>query len=187
LRGDAEAAISLSLTDNNLRPLVLFCLYAACRNSAGFKAALTDIWSHDGPLLLRAISAPLLSDMFMVGGVRPEWQGPVTVYRGGQGDIDVVRRGWSWTTERGVAAWFATRYATKNEPVVVVATVKSSRIVHVCDERIEHEVVIRGGAKRAMISGTPDEWLMEAAAWHANVTIHQAKLLSQLSLSTIAA
>ena len=96
LGGDAEAASALSSTDNNLRPLVLLCLYAACRDSAGFKSALADIWAHDGPLLLRAISAPLLSDMFMVGGARPEWQGAVTVYRGSQGDIDVVRRGWSW-------------------------------------------------------------------------------------------
>src|SRR5689334_2870234 len=77
LGGDAEAAGDLSITHNNLRPLVLLCLYAACRDSAGFKSALAAIWAHDGPLLLRAISAPLLSDMFMVGGARPEWHGAV--------------------------------------------------------------------------------------------------------------
>jgi hypothetical protein len=68
LRGDAEAAFSLSCTDNNLRPLMLLCLYAACRKSAGFRAAFVEIWSHDGPLVHRAFSGPLLSDMFMVGG-----------------------------------------------------------------------------------------------------------------------
>jgi hypothetical protein len=170
LRGDAEAAIDLSVTDNSLRPLVLLCLYAVCRDSAGFKAAFSNIWAHDGPLVLRAISAPLLSDMFMLGGVRPEWQGPVTVYRGGQGGIDVVRRGWSWTTQRGVAAWFATRYVTIGEPVVVEATVSSMRIVHVCDERNEHEVVIPRGVLGAMVSGTLDEWRMEGAARHTTVT-----------------
>ncbi len=185
LRGDAEAAIGLSITDNHLRPLVLLCLFAVCRDSAGFKAAFTDIWSHDGPLVLRAISAPLLSDMFMVGGVRPEWQGLVTVYRGGQGDIDVVRRGWSWTTQRSVAAWFATRYSTIDEPLVVEATVKSSRIVHVCDERDEHEVVIPRGVRGAIVSGTLGEWLMEGAAWHASVTLNQVALLSQLASMTM--
>src|SRR3974390_3432650 len=73
LGGDAEAASALSITDNNLRPLMLLCLYAVCRDSAGFKTALADVWAHDGPLLLRAIDAPLLSDMFMVGGTRPAW------------------------------------------------------------------------------------------------------------------
>jgi hypothetical protein len=176
LGGDAEAASSLSITDNNLRPLVLLCLYATCRDSAGFKSAFGDIWAHDGRLLLRTISAPLLSDMFMVGGARPGWIGQVTVYRGGQGSIDVVRRGWSWTTQRGVAAWFATR-ATIAEPVVVEATVDSSRIVHVCDERQEHEVVIRRGVRQAVISGTLDEWLTEAAIWHAGATSHQTSML----------
>ena len=176
LGGDAEAAGALAVTHNNLRPLVLLCLYATCRNSAGFKSALGDIWAHDGPLLLRAISAPLLSDMFMVGGTRPDWVGHVTVYRGGQGSIDVVRRGWSWTTQRGVAAWFATQFATV-AGLVVEATIDSSRIVHVCDEREEYEVVIRRGVRQAMISGTPDEWLMEGATWHADATSHQTSML----------
>src|SRR5690242_5726137 len=57
LGGDAEAASALSVTHNNLRPLVLLCLFATCRNSAGFKSALRDVWAHDGPLLLWAISA----------------------------------------------------------------------------------------------------------------------------------
>jgi len=188
LSGDAEAAGFLSSTDNNLRPLVLLCVYAACRDSAGFKSALADIWAHDGPRLLRAISAPLLSDMFKVAGVRTEPQGSVTVYRGGQGDIDVVQRGWSWTTHRGVAAWFATRTAATAEPVVLQATVNSSRIVHVCDEREEYEVVIPRGVRQAVISGTPDEWLTEAATWHAGATSHQASmLLPPLVSSTISA
>jgi hypothetical protein len=185
LRGDVEAAIRLSLTDNGLRPLVLLCLYAASGKSAGFKAAFADIWAHDGHLVHRAFSGPLLFDMLMVGGVRPEWQGPVTVFRGGQGGIDTVLRGWSWTTQRGVAAWFATRYVTILEPIVVEARIKSSRIVHVCNERDEHEVVIRGGARQAVISGTPDEWATEAATWHAGVTGYQAALLSQLASTTL--
>jgi hypothetical protein len=185
LRGDVEAAIGLSLTDNHLRPLVLLCLYSVCRDSAGFKAAFTDIWAHDGHLVFRAIGAPLLSDMFMVAGVRPERQGSVTVYRGGQGVIDVLRRGWSWTTQRSVAAWFATRYSTIDEPLVVEATVKPSRIVHVCDERDEHEVVIPCGVRGAIVSGTLDEWMMEGAAWHASVTSNQAALLSQLASTTM--
>jgi hypothetical protein len=108
----------------------------------------------------------------------------VTVYRGGRDDIDIVRRGWSWTTQRGVAAWFATRYAI-GDPVVVKATVNSSRILHVCDERSEQEVVIRGGVRRAMVSGTPDEWMMEGAAWHASATRDQVALLSQLAPTTM--
>lgn len=187
LGGNMEAAIGLSFTDNRLRPLVLLCLYAVCPSSAAFRATFSDIWAHDGPLVVRAISAPLLYQMFMVGGLRPEWQGPVMVYRGGQGVIDVVRRGWSWTTQRSVAAWYATRYSTINEPLVVEATVKSSRIVHVCDERDEHEVVIPRGVRGAIVSGTTDEWMMEGAAWHASVTCNQVALLSQLVSMTVPA
>ena len=40
LRGDVEAAIGLSLTDNGLRPLVLLCLYAACRRQRGFQGSV---------------------------------------------------------------------------------------------------------------------------------------------------
>jgi hypothetical protein len=184
LRGDAEAAFRLSCTDNNLRPLVLLCLYAACRKSAGFRAAFAEIWLHDGQLVHRAFSGPLLFDMLMVGGVRPDGRGLITVYRGGQGGIDVLRRGWSWTTQRSVAAWFATRYVTTLEPVVVEARINSSRIVHVCNERDEHEVVIPRGVRGAIVSGTLAEWMMEGAAWHARITSDQAAFLAQLA-STI--
>src|SRR2546421_733149 len=85
LRGDAEAAGNLLITANDLRPLVLLCLYASCCNSSGFKEALVGIWSHDGPLVLRDVNASLLAEMFKCGGVHPGRQGPVTVYRGGQG------------------------------------------------------------------------------------------------------
>jgi hypothetical protein len=119
--------------------------------------------------------------MLMVGGVRPDGRGLITVYRGGQGGFDVVRRGWSWTTHRGVAAWFATRYSTIDEPLVVEATIKSSRIVHVCDERDEHEVAIPRGVRGAIVSGTLDEWMMEGATWHAGVTGYQVALLPQLA------
>ena len=40
LSGDSEAAGYLSITDNNLRPLVLLCLYAACRDRRRFQVSV---------------------------------------------------------------------------------------------------------------------------------------------------
>jgi hypothetical protein len=170
LRGDREAAGMLSATDNNCRPLVLLCLFATCPDSAGFKEAMMNIWSHDGPLVLRTIESRLLTAMLQRGGTPLPYQAePVVVYRGGQGDLNVVRRGWSWTTRRGVAAWFANRYPERGEPLVVEARVRSTRILHVCNERNEHEVVIAQGVRRAVASGTPDDWTTEASEWRASI------------------
>ncbi len=166
LRGDKEAAGKLLITDNDLRPLVLLCLFATCRDSAGFKEALKGIWAHDGPLVLQAISSTLLCEMFECGRVRPpDQKGPIVIYRGGQGDVDAIRRSWSWTTHRGVAAWFANRFPERDQPVVVEARVRPSRIP-TCNEREEHEVVIAHGVRRTILSGTPDDWATEAMEWH---------------------
>ena len=165
LSGDLEACRSLSITDNCCRPLVLVCLYACCRDSDGFKEALSGIWGHDGPLVLREITSSLLVNIFRCGGkVSRELPKSVTVYRGGLGTIDQLRRGWSWTTERGVAAWFAERVA--GEPLVIEAKVASARILHMSDARCEREIVMAGGVRRAAVSGTSDSWVTEARTWH---------------------
>ena len=118
--------------------------------------------------VLQVISGPLLSAMFECGGVRlPDRRGTITVYRGGQDDLEAVRRGWSWTTRRGVAAWFARRFP---QPLVIEARVRPVRILHACDERDEHEVVIAGGARRAAVSGTPDAWMAEATEWRMSLS-----------------
>ena len=55
-----------------------------------------------GLLSCKDMGGPLLTGMFRCGGVRPpDQRGPVTVYRGGQGDVEAMRRGWSWTTREG--------------------------------------------------------------------------------------
>jgi len=169
LSGDQEAAGMLAFTNNNMRPLVLFCLYACCPHSAGFRVGLNDIWGHDGPIVLQNIDNDLLRSMFESGGQPPlDLPKLITVYRGGQDDFDKLRRGWSWTTHRGVAAWFALRFP--ENALVVTASVRSSSILHGCNERREKEVVIADGVRRATISGTPGDWEAEAAAWHADAT-----------------
>jgi hypothetical protein len=169
LSGDQEAAGMLAFTNNNMRPLVLSCLYACCPDSAGFREGLADIWGHDGPIVLQNIDNDLLRSMFECGGQPPlDLPKLVTVYRGGQNDFDKLRRGWSWTTDRRVAAWFALRFL--GSPLVIKANVRSSSILHGCNERREKEVVIAGGVRRATISGTPGDWEAEAAAWHADAT-----------------
>ena len=71
VRGDPDAAGKLTLTDNNKRPLVLFCLYASCRNSAGFREALSGIWDHDGSDVVQSFDTNLLREMFTCGGQPP--------------------------------------------------------------------------------------------------------------------
>jgi hypothetical protein len=149
-----------------MRPLVLFCLYSCCRNCTGFRQGLADIWGHDGPIVLQTINGNLLRGMFKCGGKPPlDLPKLVTVYRGGRDDLDKLRRGWSWTTDRGVAAWFALR--SSGSPLVVSSRVRLSRILHGYDERREREVVIANGVRRATVSGTLADWKAEAAAWKA--------------------
>jgi hypothetical protein len=118
----------------------------------------------------QAIGSRRLTAMLQHGGTPLSYQKePVVVFRGGQGDLSVVRRGWSWTTQRGVAAWFANRYPESGQPLVVEVCVRSARILHVCDEHNEHEVVIARGVRRAAASGTPDDWTTTASEWRASV------------------
>jgi hypothetical protein len=167
LHGDAEAAGYLSITDNQWRPFVLVCLYACCRLSDGFKVALSAIWDHDGPDVLATIDAPLLRDMFECGGHRPcDLPKLVTIYRGGIGSYEQLRKGWSWTTERGVAAWFALRWG--GVPLVIETKIKTPRILHASDDRNERELVVPG-VRNASVSGTLEDWQREAPIWRASV------------------
>lgn len=69
---------------------------------------------------------------------------PITVYRG----VRMSRkrlwiRGLSWTTNPGIAAWFATRFAKpEDDPAVYSVTVDPSAVFFMTNERSEEEAVI---------------------------------------------
>jgi hypothetical protein len=64
----------------------------------------------------------------------------ITVYRGLQ-DEQTKRRGLSWTTDKSVAYWFATRWKSE-ESKVLQATVLKSKVYMYTDGRNERECVL---------------------------------------------
>lgn len=64
----------------------------------------------------------------------------ITVY---QGHTDRRHDGWSWTTERHTAEWFATRFATLEggRPVVTTATVAKADVIAYFTGRNESEIL----------------------------------------------
>ena len=162
LHGDADAAGMLSITDNDCRPLVLLCLYVTCPDSAGFREALKGIWSHDGPLVLRDIGGPPLTVMFRRGGSPRIRAGRLGFIAGVKVMWRRRRRGWSWTTRERRGSLVCLLGSRKEASLLSWRRVsRSTRILHACDEgEVRTEVVIARGVRQAIVSGTPDEWVV---------------------------
>jgi hypothetical protein len=82
----------------------------------------------------------------------------VTIWRGTSGlSRQEAARGWSWSTRRSTAAWFALRHAGQRVPLVLQRTVPRTDIMHFSDDRDEAECVLSkiGPCK---VDGDLEEW-----------------------------
>lgn len=148
------------------RPEVLFRMLVAKVATETLRAALAEIWGHDHHYLFVGFTRPYLRQIMRQYGTLPATlPTKLTVWRGGPGPAAKLRRGWSWTTDRGAACWFATQWrvnqARLGTPLVLRSEIDAADIVH--HDPHDSEFVIFGArnARRDPVADwqdVGDEW-----------------------------
>jgi hypothetical protein len=90
------------------------------------------------------------------------WPDVVRVWRGtSKLSIAEAIGGYSWTTDRDVACWFAMRFAERNgSPVVLAADVAKTDIALFTDERSEREALLLTPPTGIFIDGEEVDWAL---------------------------
>lgn len=178
--GDAEAALSLSIAlGNEKRGIVAVILWKARLPRPAFRAYLANVWGHDHSNLIaaagtrRTLSAMFRYAEFALPNDLPE---RVRVWRGTSAmTLAQSRAGYSWTTNRDVACWFAMRFAEWNgRPLVLVADAALSDIALLHNDRDEHEAVLMRPQLGARIDGDEDDWRQRHALHSDEIRKHFA-------------
>lgn len=164
--GDPESALSLSCDlDNPKRGIFAVALWRARIPIPAFRAYFASVWDHDHRWVIAAAKeyrAPLRS-MFRYAAFELPAHLPdvVTVWRGTSYLSHAqAARGYSWTTDRDCACWFALRFADRNgRPLVLRTEVPRDEIMLFHAERNESEAVIFDRKRSlAPIDGNLEDW-----------------------------
>lgn len=175
--GDVDAAGQLSVTlDNCERGAVAYAMWKARVSRDAFRAYFTPAWEHDHRWVIQAAgSRATLSKMFGYAAFDPPDHLPETV-RVWRGTSHLTRKqaqsGYSWTTERDIACWFAVRHAGPNDRLMVLAAdVPRRDIALYHDGRKESE---------AVLLTPPDAWIdSDVNDWRIAFERHQKKVTAQ--------
>lgn len=91
----------------------------------------------------------------------PDMPDPVTLWRGGcEPSVEKLRRGTSWTTDRGVACFYAAHWwlaGLPGDPLVIKATLPRAMVLAVVSE-CERETLLRAPPAAVEVDGTVAEW-----------------------------
>lgn len=161
--GDVKAAMSLSVSLNNdMRGHMAVAMWRAKVTKEAFRAYLTSAWDHDHREVIEAAETRrTLSYMFRYASfpLPAELPDVVTVWRGSSFlSFDKAKTGYSWSTDRETACWFAMRFADRNgSPLVLTADVAKRDIALFTDDRSESEVVLMRPPS-ARIDGDVSNW-----------------------------
>ena len=173
--GDAEAAFSLCVAlSNSKRGEVAVAMWRAKVPREAFRSYFASAWDHDHRHVINAAGTRhRLAYLFRYAAF-PVPAGLPDVVRVWRGTSKLTQAdacsGYSWTTCRDVACWFAMRFAAGNGvPLVLAADVPKSDIALHHDERNEHEVVLLR-PPRAWVDGQEADWL----AGHARRQVAQS-------------
>ncbi len=161
---------------------VFFWLHAPETNA--FRDVLLGAWLHDHREVIAAVATRReLENIFKAARFElpDEMPETVTLYRGTSFlPASIAKRGYAWTTDKKVAAFFAMRFVGKNgQPLVLRATVPKSSILFYSDERCEREAVcfhVRG----AKPDGNPEEWQELMNQFKQESSRSQRELMNQL-------
>lgn len=124
---------------------------------------LMRVWDHEhhhlkGWLRLADVKAMFTRAAFPLPDGVPE---TLTVYRGGFGTTKrMLATGFSWTTDRDTACFFAMRYQGYNDwhtPMLLKATIRRDEIKLMEPDHRESEVVIFG-ARGSVVDGDVADW-----------------------------
>jgi hypothetical protein len=163
-QGSVRSAFSLSIAlRNDQRGKVAVAMWQAKVPRKAFRAYLSSVWVHDHHHVIAAAKTRrCLACMFRYAAFTLPEDLPerVQVWRGTSGiPFEVAVAGYSWTTDRATACWFAMRsQPDAGSPLVVTATVSKSRIVYASNEREEHEVVLMRPPPGARVDGDQENW-----------------------------
>jgi len=158
--GDVHAARSLAYAlSNEKRGAVAVAMWRAKVPSAAYSAFLQEVWLHDHDELLKAASSRrTLHYMFRYAALpRPADDETLRVWRGASDlTADEARKGFSWTIDRDIACWFATRFG--QQPIVITAEVCGRAIGWLTNEIGEQEALILQPPRKARIDGDAADW-----------------------------
>lgn len=167
--GDADAADALSVAlSNSKRGAVAVAMWRAKVEREAFRAYFESVWVHDHRHVIAAAeSRRTLGHMFRYAAfpMPAELPDVVTLWRGSSWlTIAEAKKGYSWTTDRSTACWFAVRFAQANgRPLVLRADVAKSDIALFSNDRSESEAVLIRPPAAAVVDGNVSDW---TAAFH---------------------
>lgn len=165
--GDVEAALILSVAlEDSERGHVAVMMWRAKVPLGAFRAFLSSVWDHDHRHLIRAAATRrTLGHMFRYAAFPLPADMPerVTLWRGTSVlSLNEAKAGYSWTTERDVACWFAMRFENP-APLVLATEVAKTDIALFGTERDESEAVLMRPPVKAWIDGTQTDWIDASA------------------------
>jgi hypothetical protein len=188
MAGDVDAAESLScIVGNSKRGLMVVAFWKAKASVAAFRALLINVWTHNHQeLIVAAQTRRRLRALFRYAQIElpplPEF---VRVWRGTCGlPVAHAMKGYSWTTDRDTACWFAMRFANLyGSPLVLAADVSRESIAFYNNDMSEHEVLLLNQPRNILIDGNQDDWHERQTALCAKRKSEMDADLKGLSLS----
>lgn len=161
--GDVDAAMSLCVElPNELLGAVAVAMWRTKVPRPAYRAFFGNAWRREHrEVEAAAQNRRTLAYMFRYAAFELPAELPdvVTVWRGTSHiSIEDAQNGYSWTTDRDVACWFAMRFAASNgSPLVLTADIAKRDIAFFTNERNESEVVLmRPPVSR--IDGNASDW-----------------------------
>lgn len=185
IKGDPEAAVSLTYAlPKDMRGILAVYFWLKANAPEAFRAVLEQAWSGEHRQVIEAAGTRRdLEEMFRAARFELPTEFPerVTLYRGtSKLPFERAKRGYSWTTNKQIAAFFAMRFSVLNgHPLVLRATVPKSSILHYSNSRSEEEAVcfhVRG----AQPDGTPEEWDELRWQWEGGSKQRNAEAMAQV-------
>lgn len=177
--GNVAAATSLcAAIDNDQRGLVAVMFWKAKIPVLAYRAFLESAWTDSHAEVIKAATTTRrLRAMFKYAAFDTSNQpDTVRVWRGTWGiDARTAARGFSWTTDRDLACWFAMRFSQPS-PLVLMAEVRREMIACYTSDRGENEIVLFT-PPAAIIDGTEAEWTERFLAAQSRKEKESARLL----------
>jgi hypothetical protein len=175
-RGDVDAARDLcAALPSYQRGFVARAMWAAKAPVMAYRAYLGEAWDRDqAEVIAAAETRHRLGFMFRYAAFVLPADVPqqVRVWRGVSGvSFSAAVTGYSWTTCRDVACWFALRYSGPTRlPLVITAKVQKGSIARFNSGRIEREAVLFTPPVAAVTDGLPDDWMQGFQRFREKVT-----------------
>ncbi|WP_156992340.1 hypothetical protein [Paraburkholderia oxyphila] len=187
--GDAEAGVALACGIHDEVAALAVELFRAKMPRTAYGPFLNTIWSFGHLNVIKAAkSERTLTAMFRYAsyGLEKLPEGDtIRIYRGTSG-VDERRAacGYSWTTDRGVAAFFAVVRCGSGKPIVIAADVPRESVLMYGGgrgdgERGEHEVFIRGVPWKISVTGTPEDWCDWVREYRPGISVDLEEILKK--------